>query len=300
MKFGALPEHLLAVLDLRLPPEPVTNNLVLTGQRVLQPKAYVGAATWGHSSWSGHLYPAKTPATRYRILYPQHFTTIELNATHYNTYSPDVIEKWAAPAKEKDFKFCPKFPQLISHYSHFQDTKELTDSFLESVHAFGNNLGPIFLQVSEYFSPASKKPLFNYLASLPSDLPFFLEVRHPDWFSDAKEQEALFATLRELKIGAVITDTPGRRDIVHMHVTVPTLFLRFVCNSLHPTSFTRTDEWVQQIKKWVDAGLEETYVFLHPGDETAIPELATYWIQALNMQVALGLKLPTPSQPSLF
>jgi uncharacterized protein YecE (DUF72 family) len=300
MKFGALPEQLLSTVDLRLPPEPAANDKVLPGKRVDFPKVYVGAASWGHNSWTGNLYPPKTPATRYRQLYPQYFNTIELNATHYNIYSVEVMEDWAASAKGKDFKFCPKFPQQISHYSNFQHTDSLTEAFLESVSAFGDNLGPIFLQVSEYFSPSSKNALFQYLASLPTDLTFFLEVRHPDWFANAKEREALFSTLHELNIGAVITDTPGRRDIVHMHVTIPKLMLRFVCNAAHSTSFTRTDAWVQQIKKWINTGLEEAYIFLHPGDETVIPELTTYWIQALNSQASLQLKLPTPTQPSLF
>lgn len=300
MKFGALPEHLLSTVDLRLPPEPTSNNKVLSGNRVAHPKIYVGAASWGHSSWVGALYPAKTPTTRYRQLYPQYFNTIELNATHYNIYSPDVMEGWAAPAKGRDFKFCPKFPQQISHYSHFQQTASLTNAFLESVTALGENLGPIFLQVSEHFSPASKEALFQYLAALPTDLTFFLEVRHPDWFANAKEQEDLFTTLHELQIGAVITDTPGRRDIIHMHVTMPKLLLRFVCNSTHPTSFTRTDAWVEQIKEWINMGLEEAYVFLHPGNEKVIPELATYWIQGLNKKASLQLPIPMPTQPTLF
>lgn len=300
MKFGALPEQQLATVDFRLPPEPTFNNRILTGRRIANPKAYVGAATWGGASWVGKLYPGKTPATTFRQLYVQHFNAIELNATHYNIYKPAIIEEWAAPARGKDFKFCPKFPQQISHYSHFKNTDVLTDAFLNSIYTFGENLGPVFLQLSEHFAPSQKDILFSYLASLPSDVTFFLEVRHPGWMATEKESEILFETLKALHMGIVITDTPGRRDLVHMHLTVPKLFLRFVCNALHPTTYNRTNAWIQRLHYWYNTGLEDAYIFLHPGSEAAIPELAAFWVQELNTQCQLQLKPPASVQQQLF
>jgi len=300
MKFGAVPQSQLAGMNLSLPPEPPANKLVLPGVRKAHPKVYIGAASWGHSSWAGKTYPPKTPAIRFRKLYAQHFSAIELNATHYKIYSPEVLRQWAEIAKGKDFKFCPKFPQEISHYSNFKNADAATTAFLESVLAFEEHLGPIFLQLSENFSPAQKDVLFHYLASLPKDLTFFLELRHPLWFVNAQERETLFTTLRELNIGAVITDTPARRDAAHMYLTIPKLFVRFVCNSLHATSFARTDDWIQHLQQWIDLGLEETYIFLHPGDEAAVPELASYWVKQINEHCRLQLPNPLASQNTLF
>jgi uncharacterized protein YecE (DUF72 family) len=298
MRFGALPDRLLSLIDLRLPPEPAFNTLVLPGKRVANPKAYVGAAVWGNPTWGGKIYPAKTPATRYRQFYPQHFNTIELDATHYNIYSPEIIQKWAEPARGKDFKFCPKFPQQISHQSGFKNVDEITDIFLQSIAVLGDQLGPVFLQLSESFPPQYKEDLFTYLASLPKGFSFFLELRHPAWFL-AKQEEELFENLHQSGIGAVITDAPGRRDAAHMHLTVPKLFLRFVCNALHPTSFSRIDEWIKRMNYWVEEGLEELYVLLHPGNDAAIPELADYWAQQLNRHCGFNLK-PPQQQPLLF
>jgi hypothetical protein len=98
----------------------------------------------------------------------------------------------------------------------------------------------------------------------------------------------------------VITDTPGRRDLVHMRLTVPRLFLRFVCNGVHSSSFMRTDAWIERLHHWLDRGLEEAYIFLHPGNDVAVPELATYWITKLNAACGLQLKPPVISQPQLF
>jgi len=142
--------------------------------------------------------------------------------------------------------------------------------------------------------------LFPYLASLPSDITFFLEVRHPGWMATEKETEILFETLKALHMGIVITDTPGRRDLVHMHLTLPKLFLRFVCNALHPTTYNRTNAWIQRLHYWYNAGLEDAYIFLHPGSEAAIPELAAFWVQELNTQCQLHLKPPASVQQQLF
>jgi len=75
--------------------------------------------------------------------------------------------------------------------------------------------------VSDAFGPKRKNELFDYLKSLPTDLQFFLEVRHHDWFGKDETMEELLATLHTLNMGAVITDTAGRRDCAHMHLTIP-------------------------------------------------------------------------------
>jgi uncharacterized protein YecE (DUF72 family) len=114
---------------------------------------------------------------------------------------------------------------------------------LRGIVAFEEHLGPIFVQVSDTFSPNRKEELFTYLRSLPTDLQFFLEVRHPDWFGKQHIREELFSTLKEMNMGAVITDTSGRRDCAHMHLTIPKVFIRYVGKTaiLHPTDYTRTN-----------------------------------------------------------
>lgn len=297
MKFGNVPTEALASIDLCLPADEALTRQVLTGKPAEAPKVYVGCGNWGHASWVGRVYPARTPATKFREFYPKYFTTMELNATHYSIYGPEVIGQWAAPARGKDFTYCPKFPQQISHYSSFSGIDRITDAFIEGIQAFGENLGPAFLQVSDSFSPAKREPLFQYLSSLPPELDVFLEVRHPDWF---KQGGGYFSELASLKKGLVITDTPGRRDAVHMALTVPRLLLRFVCNGDHPTSYKRIDDWVMRIKSWLDKGLEEAHIFLHPGDEVYIPELVHYWTEQLNKHCGLQLPLPYVKQQSLF
>ena len=230
----------------------------------------------------------------------RHYNCIELNATHYKIYSPEEISKWALKAQGRDFKFCPKVTNSISHYSSFNNVDYLTTAFLEGVFAFGENLGPIFLQVSEKFNPSQRDKLYKYLQTLPSDWQFFLEVRHPDWFANSAVHAELFDLLRSLNIGAVITDTAGRRDCAHMELTVAKTFIRYVGNSLHSTDYTRIDAWIERMKYWLDNGLQELYFFMHMHDEAYSPELTVYLVDKLNAACSLHLQKPKFVQGSLF
>jgi hypothetical protein len=274
MQFGMVAIEELAQIDFTLPQDAVLNAKVLSGKRVHQPKIYIGSSSWGHTSWVGNVYPPKTPATKFRNIYPNYFNAAELNATHYKIYSPEIISNWAASARGKDFKFCPKFPQSISHFSGFKDVEDLTNSFIESIAAFEELLGPAFLQVSEHFSPQKSDALLGYLETLPKDLDVFVELRHPEWFIRSEE---LFLPFQQMGKGLVITDTPGRRDCAHMCLTVPKFMLRFVSNQDHATTFLRVQAWAERIVSWIDNGLEEVYIFIHPNAEEVIPDLIEYW-----------------------
>lgn len=299
MDFGRVPEKELDKIDFSLPADPALTQKVLKGKKAKSPSIYVGCAKWGRKEWVGKIYPKGTKEAAFLDEYVKHYNSIELNATHYKLYKPADIEKWSAKAGKKDFLFCPKIYNGISHFGSLKDKRFLTDTFLEGITAFDKHLGPVFLQVSDKFSPKRKEELYEYLQSLPTDLSFFLEVRHPDWFTQPHQDE-LFTTLKKLKIGAVITDTAGRRDCCHMYVTLPKTFIRYVGNSLHPTDYTRIDEWVNRIKQWLDEGLQELYFFMHMHDEAFSPELSLYLVNELNKKCELQLKPPVFVAPGLF
>lgn len=282
MDFGRVDPALLDEIDFKLPAEPAFNKKALKGQAAKKPLIYVGCAKWGRKEWIGKIYPKGTKEANFLDEYVNHYNSIELNATHYQIYGPDTIRKWGAKAKGRDFMFCPKVPQSISHYSNLVNAGPQTTSFLEGVLAFEKQLGPIFLQVSDRFAPTRKEQLLQYLASLPKDLSFFVEVRHPQWFSDEGVRQELFSTLQKLKVGAIITDTAGRRDCAHMHLPTPKAFIRFVGNSLHPTDYTRIDDWVNRIHYWLQNGLKELYFFMHMHDEAYSPELSVYLVDKLK------------------
>jgi uncharacterized protein YecE (DUF72 family) len=92
----------------------------------------------------------------------------------------------------------------------------------------------------------------------------------------------LFAKLRRLKTGAVITDAVGRRDCCHMELITKTAFIRFAGNELHKTDYKTIDDWVERISYWMKNGLKEIYFFIHMHDENYTPALCDYLIEKLN------------------
>lgn len=293
MEFGRVLEDQLNSTDFSLPAEPAYNKTILNGKPVKTPKVYLGCAKWGREEWVGKIYPPKTKEKDFLQHYVNHYNSIELNATHYKVYGEAGIKKWAEKAAGKDFKFCPKLYQGITHRGSLKGKQFITNEFFRGIVSFEQYLGPIFMQVSDTFSPKRKEELFDFLKTLPTDLQFFLEVRHPDWFKKDAIRDELFTTLTSLNMGAVITDTAGRRDCAHMHLTIPKAFIRYVGNSLHASDYTRCDAWIERMKFWLDKGLQELYFFMHMHDEATSPELTVYLVDKMN--AALGLHLTKPT-----
>jgi len=292
MEFGRVPETTLNSIDFSLPAEPAFNKKILSGRPAKDSKIYFGCAKWGRTEWLGKIYPPETREKDFLDHYIQHYNSIELNATHYKVYGEPGIRKWREKAKGKDFLFCPKMYQGVTHRGKLNGKKPIVNEFFRGIVAFEQHLGPIFVQVNDKFSPKRKQELFDLLASLPKDLQFFLEVRHPDWFGKEKDSTEMFEFLSSKNIGVVITDTAGRRDCAHMHLTIPKAFIRYVGNSLHPTDYTRTDAWVQRMKYWLDQGIQDLYFFIHMHDEATSPELTVYLVDKMNKECGLNLLKP--------
>jgi uncharacterized protein YecE (DUF72 family) len=292
MEFGRVEEKELKKVDFSLPADPAFNKKVLKGTPFKKPKIYVGCAKWGRTEWVGKIYPLKTREKDFLQHYVQHYNAIELNATHYKIYGEVGTKKWADKASGRDFLFCPKMYKGVTHFGNLNTKNFVSNEFFRGIMGLGEHLGPVFVQVSDSFSLKRKDELLEYLSSLPKDLQFFLEVRHPDWFSDKGQWEELINFLRKHQIGAVITDTAGRRDCAHMYLPVSKAFIRYVGNSLHASDYTRIDAWVKRMKKWLQEGLKELYFFMHMHDEATSPELTVYLIDKMNKECGLNLIKP--------
>ena len=294
MEFGRVSPEELRMVDFTLPPDTdLTMSTLQSASKNNLFQVHIGCAKWGRKEWLGKIYPPKTKEANFLDEYVKHFDSIELNATFYQVYGPATISKWKEKAAvNPSFKFCPKFSQSITHIRRLKNADDITTTFYEGILAFGDKLGPIFLQVSDSFTPKSLPELTAYLERLPTDVPVFVELRHKDWFGVKENSDAVFTMLHRLGIGAVITDASGRRDCVHMNLPTPHAFIRFVGNSLDKTDYLRIDEWVERIKQWKAMGLQSLWFFMHQHDERYSPELCDYVVDELNK--ALGLQLHRP------
>ena len=295
MDFGRLPDNEFPLVDFTLPADTsLTTQVLKEATKPASPDLYVGCAKWGRKEWVGLIYPPKTKEADFLAEYVKHFNSIELNAIFYGMPKKEQVNAWRekAEASSSDFKFFPKFTQSISHIKRLKDAEELTSQYLESISKFGNTLGPAFLQLSDNFGPKNFDTLKNYLEKLPTDFDVFVELRHKDWYEDTIARKDLFQMLNTLNKGSVITDASGRRDCVHMELTTPDAFIRFVGNGLHPTDFSRIDAWIERLVTWKDQGLNKIYFFLHQHDEKDTPILADYTIKKLNEKLGTDLKPP--------
>lgn len=292
MEFGRITSDELSGVNFSLPPDrKETTTLLKQRKDNTAPLIYVGCAKWGRKDWVGKIYPKGTKEGDFLKHYAQHFNCIELNATFYRIPTASQAAGW----KNKvggNFQFCPKFTDQITHLRRLKDVKELTDRFLEGIYGFGENLGPVFLMPHPGMGPKTVDTMEAFVQSVPKDIRLFVELRHKEWFENEEAFKQIFEVFERNNVGSIITDASGRRDCVHMRLSTPEAFIRFVGNGLHPTDYTRVDEWVQRIKKWMDEGIKKVYFFMHQHEEIHSPELSKYVIQQVNKHC--GTSIPEP------
>jgi uncharacterized protein YecE (DUF72 family) len=314
MEFGKLTN--ISTVNFTLPADAPETARILRGAppRVGLPRVYVGCTGWAMKDWCGWVYPKTCKSIDYLKYYGQQFNTIELNTTHYRTPSFDDIRKWRDQTPP-DFRFAPKMLQTVSHSKNLGYGTGLTGQFFEAILGLEEKLGVCFMQLPEYFN-ASNLPIFEkYCAKLPKSVPFSVELRGSEWFNVYKNKEKetpqyqnnFFNILEENNISTVITDVSGRRDVLHQRLTTPRAIIRFVGNDLHPTDFSRLDEWVERLKIWFELGLHEVYFFTHEPDNLNAPHLSKYFQERVEATFPAILRGPKflndeqiPRQISLF
>jgi len=284
MKFGKVdhPEK----VDFRFPPVPKESLELLKAlpQKIGNSLLYLGATGWSMREWHGTVYPKSCKPTEYLKYYSQQFNTIEFNTTHYRIPTPSMVKKWYDGAA-KDFKFCPKLPQTISHRNDLGISSGQLDFFIDSIIGFEDKLGCCFMQLPPYFGPNRREQLKTFMDQWPSDgMQLCIEFRHPGWFNST-EGMIIFDDMRKKKIGAVITDVSGRRDVLHLQVTADFTMIRFVGNGLITSDIKRLNQWVTLLEGWESLGIQEVYFFPHQPDNVLAPEATVKFSQFLDPNV---------------
>lgn len=251
-------------------------------------KFYIGAPAWGRKEWIGRIYPPKTPASEFLFHYSRNFNCIELNTTHYRIPTPDTIAAWVSKVPD-DFRFCPKLPQVISHDGGGLRNAGLLAEWIKAIDLFGSNLGPCFLQLPPQFSYSFKADLFQFLKMWPDSYELTLEFRHPSWFQGGHVLPPLVEYLQRRKIGLVITDVAGRRDVLHTSISAPYSMLRFIGNELHSSDYMRARSWAERIHLWQQQGIKRFFFIVHQPDDIMTPEATDMVITELNEVCGAGL-----------
>lgn len=290
MEFGKVPDP--GNIDFTLPEDaPETTTILKANKKKTSLDAYVGCAKWNRSDLKG-FYPRGTKDEL--SYYATQFNSIELNATFYKMPELRQVEQW----KDKvppGFKFFPKLTNTISHFKRLIGVQEPVENFCNAVSGFDEHLGMAFLQLHDNYKPKDFERLEQMLRAFPKGIPLAVEVRNEEWFGSDKVGKTYTALLEQLGMANIIVDTAGRRDMLHMRLTSPVAFVRYV-GANHPSDAARLTDWVKRIKKWQQQGLQQLYFFVHQNVEKESPLLAAGFIEELNQ--ACGLSLKVPQMPS--
>lgn len=286
MQFGKVEDP--RSVDFSLPNDHPDTQRVLQQHKDLDAfEAFVGCAKWNRTELKG-FYPRGTKDEL--AYYSTQFNSIELNATFYQMPNWQQVETWKNKTPN-NFKFFPKITGTISHYKRLIDVGTLVNDYCNTVSNFGEKLGMVFLQLHDNFKPKDFDRLQKVLDEFPEGVPLGVEVRNAEWFADAQIANEFCSLLEKNNMANIIVDTAGRRDMLHMRLTSPVAFVRYV-GANHPSDVQRLDEWVERIAKWQSEGLKKLYFFVHQNIELESPLLASHFIGRLNAELGLSLKLP--------
>jgi len=297
MQFGKVENP--GEVDFKLPKDaPETKKILEANKdRGKDFEVYVGCAKWNRTDLKG-FYPRGTKDEL--AYYSTQFNSIELNATFYGMPSWQQVETWKNKTPD-NFKFFPKLTNTISHFKRLIDVKEVVDDFCNAISNFDGKLGMAFLQLHDNFKPKDFDRLKKVVEDFPKGVPLGIEVRNNEWFDNAEVQDKFCQLLEQHDVANIIVDTAGRRDMLHMRLTNPVAFIRYV-GANHPSDVTRLEEWIPRIEKWKKEGLQKLYFFVHQNTELESPLLAKDFIEKLNDALKLNVPVPSkqPAQNNLF
>lgn len=242
---------------------------------------YFGTPAWGHASWIGKIYPIGTRRADFLYYYSRYYNCIELNTTHYRIPTMDQAMLWMKQVPS-DFLFCPKVYQGISHTRHGLLDQVLLKEWFNFLEKLADKRGPCFLQLPPYFDYDCKRELFSFLRAWPREFSLALEFRHPSWFQDGQILRPLTQYLQKQGVGLVITDVAGRRDVLHTSISADFSMLRFIGNELHPSDYSRAQDWTQRFLAWQKLGLRQLFLFIHEPDDILAPEMTSYFLEQLS------------------
>lgn len=285
MKFGQVEDP--SSVDFSLPKDHPRTSQILQKSSSKNLEISVGCAKWNKTDLKG-FYPKGTKDEL--TYYATQFNSIELNATFYGMPSPDQVQAW----KEKtpaDFKFFPKITNTVSHFRRLLNINDVVTQFATAVLNFDEKLGMVFLQLHDNFKPKDYERLEKFIQDWPQEIPLAVELRNAEWFSDEEILNKICDLFEKYSITNIIVDTAGRRDMLHMRLTTPVAFIRYVGANAE-SDYARLDDWLERIKTWKEEGLEKLYFFVHQNIEKASPLLSAYFIENLNKEFGTSIHIP--------
>lgn len=285
MKFGQVEDP--SLIDFTLPKDHFRTQEILKQNKNGLETISVGCAKWNKTDLKG-FYPKDTKDEL--SYYSTQFNSIELNATFYGMPSPEQVQTWKEKTPE-NFKFFPKITNTVSHFRRLLNVTDVVTQFATAILNFDEKLGMVFLQLHDNFKPKDYERLEKFVKEWPVEIPLAIELRNTEWFADEEIFNKICGLFEENNITNIIVDTAGRRDMIHLRLTTPTAFIRYVGANAE-SDYQRLDDWLERLTKWKQEGLQNLYFFVHQNLEKASPLLSAYFIEKLNKEFGVKIHIP--------
>ncbi|MAL17996.1 MAG: hypothetical protein CL670_00925 [Balneola sp.] len=264
---------------------------------------HLGCTVWSLPEWKGTFFSDDAKPDQFLSQYASAFNSVEGNTTFYNVPDPEVVKKWGEQTP-KGFKFCFKFPRLITHQRKMLDVEDEALSFVRLFEPIREKLGPFMIQFPESFSPQDLYKLENVLSVLPKSFSYSVEVRHRDFFDHGKHERNLISLLKSYDVDRVIFDTrklhsvkATESSVIEAQKKKPKVPVRFDTTASHPVlRYVGTNdvlnnepylkEWAIIVAEWIREGLHP-YVFIHAPNKAKQPELCRHFHKLLAQLIGL-------------
>ena len=264
---------------------------------------------WADRRWVGTLFPAATRPGEELAAYATWCTAVEGNTTFYALPDDASVARWTEQTPE-DFRFCFKLPRDITHDRRLRNVDPLLREFLDRLSPLGPRLGPTWIQLPPSFGPEDLPVLDTFLAGLPSDWTWGVEVRNRAFEADGPAERALNDLLHQRGVERVIIDTravfAGPRETpaeieaferkprlrVRPVALGPNPVVRFIGQTDHAANPPFWEPWVAKVAQWVTEG-RRPIVFIHTPDNARAPQHAREFHRDVAAAVPLD-PLPEP------
>lgn len=264
---------------------------------------HLGCTGWSVPEWAGSFYKKRTKPSNFLTQYSTVFNSVEGNTTFYSAPDSKIIQKWGEQSAD-GFKFCFKFPRIITHIKRLQNVEEEVLGFINLFEPIREKLGPFMIQFPDSFAPNDLHKLERVLSILPKTYSYGVEVRHLDFFDHGKNEHNLDMMLTSYGVNRMVFDTrrlyaskSQELSVIEAQKKKPKVPVRFQAVGTRPivrfvgtndilNSESNLKEWAIVVADWIKDGLHP-YVFIHTPDTFSQPKLCTHFHKLLGELIEL-------------
>jgi uncharacterized protein YecE (DUF72 family) len=226
---------------------------------------------WNYTAWVGPFYPPGTRPAEFLPTYARAFRGVEVDSTFYAIPDARAVRAWSERTPP-DFTFALKMPREVTHERRLRDADDVVREFLDRARELGPRLGPILLQMGPDFAPHELPAVEPFVAGLPRDVRFAIELRQSRWMR-ADVLPHLLDVLARHGIALALSD--GRwipRETMLDLAERPTadfLYVRWMGPDREITDYSRVQfDRSEEIRAWAEvlksvANTKEIYGFFN-------------------------------------